>query len=569
MDRADLNAEELLEALGYSVLCFRDDRTLSILYASGSFYRLLGYREGEIQGLRLPSDNPVLRNEIPIDWRQVKAEIETKGYACPELRLIKKNGHHIWAAYRVRLCTKGGGADCFCGIAEDITLTRRSLRQQREQAEELKALTENVPGGVLCSRGDKFMTLSLISDGFCRITGYTRAEIQSSFGNRFLNMIYPKDREAVKKQLENCVCRNDTAEMIYRVLGRDGQVIWFLDKTRRTTDCNGHYWFYSVLIDVTAWKKAQDELAASEERYRLILEHMETPVFDCDLKTGRLYYSPAFQKKFGGGFPTSGDVLELLKSRDFVLKEDREPVFRSLNWLKRGESVKDEEYRIRSAEGNYIWCSVHPAMFFDEQGVPARLIAVITDIDRQKKENLVLREKAEHDLLTGLYNHITTKKLIEQAIAASREGERHAFFVIDIDNFKRVNDTWGHLCGDQLIELTAAQIRKRFREDDIIGRVGGDEFVIFLKDVSSRLILEKARILQRMFAGLRKSYKPECGITGSIGVSIYPIDGTTYEELFRKADAAMYAAKKHGKNTFRIYTKKDGDLSLPEADCGF
>ena len=550
----NLDLEGLVDDLGCSLLCCRRDDLLTIARASGSFYRTLGYQTGEVTALLAGWPDSVLRNVPPIDWNLVCAEMREKGFAVPELRLIKKDGHHIWASYRARLIAGADGAEYFCGVMEDITLQRRSRRKAREQAEELEALTANVPCGVLRCRGDEFLTLGLVSEGFCRMTDYSREEIASLFDNRFLAMVYERDRAPLLREIRDRA-KDGTAELTYRIVARNGRLVWVLDKSRRREDRSGNVWLYSVLMDVTETKKAQDELSATEERYRLILEHAADPILDYDLKTGRFYYSPAFTAKFGTGFPQEGNLLRDLEGHPLIYAPDRERLLHKLRRLLSGEEVDDDEFRFRSACGDHIWCNVHPAVFSDEQGTVTRLIVVISDIDRRKKEALALRQKAEHDLLTGLYNRVTVTGMIDAVIAQSEKGVRHALFVVDIDDFKTVNDHLGHLKGDELIVETAARLRRLFREEDIVGRIGGDEFVVFLRNITSvDLIVRKA---ENIGAAFRENPDPAVGgISGSIGISFYPYDGSSYEELFRKADAAMYAAKNGGKDSFRIYTRE-------------
>ncbi|XOQ43345.1 MAG: Diguanylate cyclase [Clostridium sp.] len=555
-----INLERLIDGLGYGLLCCEKDDRLSISYASESFYRMLGYQKGEITELLGTGPAPVLSNSPPIDWKCVTEEIKEKGFANPELRLIKKDGHHIWASYRVKLEKGQGGKEYFCGLVEDITLRRRSNKQRMEQAQELQALTSNVPCGVLHCRNDKVLSLNFVSEGFCRMTGYHREEIASEFSGQFIRMVYEQDRHLLLRRASKGMMQNETAETTYRIMGKNGRLIWVLDKSRQQKDDSGNIWLYSVLIDITEIHKAQEELAATEERYRMILEHAADPIVDFDLKTGRIYYSPAFTARFGEGFPQSGDLLESLSQHPIIYDQDRDRLLDEAVRLLQGEKLEDDEFRFREASGFYIWCNVHPAVFFDEQGAATRLIVVISDIDRRKKESIELRQKAEHDLLTGLYNRVTAMRMINQEIAHSKPGDRHALFVIDIDNFKHVNDHLGHLKGDELIIETATQIRKLFREDDIVGRVGGDEFVVFLRHITSMdLAVKKAENIGNAF---RRSRTPcGSGISGSIGISFYPYDGSSYNELFRKADAAMYAAKKNGKDSFRVYTREIEEFS--------
>ncbi|QNK39205.1 sensor domain-containing protein [Caproicibacter fermentans] len=555
-----LNLEQLIDDLGCSLLCCKPDSRLSILYASKAFFRTLGYAKDEISALLEEGPEPVLRNNPPVDWERIREEIRAKGFANPELRLIKKDGHHIWASYRVRLQKDQDGAEFFSGVLEDITLRRRSRRQRLEQAQELEALTANVPCGVLRCRSDEFLTLNFVSEGFCRMTGYRRDEIAAEFGSRFIQMIYEKDRDLLLRQAGGRMRRDGAAELTYRIMGKSGRLIWVLDKSRVQEDCNGNVWLYSVLMDITETQKAQEELAATEERYRMILEHAADPVVDFDLKTSRIYYSPAFTARFGTGFPQYGNLMADLPELSLIYEPDRRRLTEKADRLLHGEVLEDDEFRFLGADGVYIWCNVHPAAFLDEQGKAARLIVVISDIDRRKKESIALRQRAEHDLLTGLYNRVTAVGKIEKVIARSEREERHALFVIDIDNFKNVNDRLGHLKGDELIVETAARIKRLFREEDIVGRIGGDEFVVFLRGITSvNLVVKKAECIGNAFRENSIS-GPVC-VSGSVGISFYPYDGNSYEELFRKADAAMYAAKKSGKDSFRVYTSEIDEIA--------
>jgi len=558
-----LDLEQLIDGLGCSLLCCRKDSRLSILYASGSFYKTLGFAKGEITALLEDGPAPVLRNTPPVDWDRLAEEIAAKGYAKPELRLIKKDGHHIWASYRVRLQKGPEGDDFFCGVVEDITLSRRSRRLRLEQARELEALTANVPCGVLCCRNDEFLTLNFVSEGFCRLTGYGREEIASQFDDRFIRMVCEKDRDLLRLRAVGRRKQDGAVEITYRIVGKNGCLIWILDKTRLQEDCNGNVWLYSVLMNITQEQKTQEELAVTEERYHMLLEHAADPILDFDLKTGKIYSSPTFTARFGSEFPACGNLLEYLEKSPVIYGRDRRLLLDKTIRLLRGEAMGDGEFRFREADGGYIWCNVHPTAFFDEQGNITRLIVIISDIDRRKRESIVLRQQAEHDLLTGLFNRVTATERIGRLIAQSEKGERHAFFVIDIDNFKNINDHLGHLKGDELIVETASRIKQLFREKDIVARVGGDEFVVFLrKIVSVDLVVRKAESIGNAFRSSRASGC--CGLSGSIGISFYPYDGSSYEELFRKADAAMYAAKNSGKNSFRIYTREIDEITQAE-----
>lgn len=165
--------------------------------------------------------------------------------------------------------------------------------------------------------------------------------------------------------------------------------------------------------------------------------------------------------------------------------------------------------------------------------------------------NSKLKIRAENDLLTGLYNKITSELLISDYLETEGKNGRHALFVIDIDNFKNVNDEMGHLIGDRALIDTAAGINDSFRISDIKGRIGGDEFIVLLKNIASdEDIRKKAEDLCRLFKSI-KVYNGQ--ISGSVGAAVYPDHGTTYTELFEIADKAMYHSKELGKDGYYIY----------------
>jgi len=129
-------------------------------------------------------------------------------------------------------------------------------------------------------------------------------------------------------------------------------------------------------------------------------------------------------------------------------------------------------------------------------------------------------------------------------------------FMIDVDNFKQLNDTLGHQTGDEFLVLFAAAIKNCFRDDDIVGRVGGDEFFAFLKNASDiDVVNKKAQELLETIQELCAKYN-EAKVSGSIGVSMYPNNGKTVDELYAKADSALYKAKREGKNKYILYSDK-------------
>jgi diguanylate cyclase (GGDEF)-like protein len=166
------------------------------------------------------------------------------------------------------------------------------------------------------------------------------------------------------------------------------------------------------------------------------------------------------------------------------------------------------------------------------------------------------RKSYERDPMTGLYNKVSGVNYVKNEIMVRDENSTHALFVIDIDDFKNINDNLGHTVGDKVIAEVADIIASLFRDADIVFRFGGDEFAAFTVNISEENFVE--RKAAELGAALRKSYGEGdniYNISASIGIACYPRDGRSYEELFDNADAALYKTKEKGKDTYTVYSE--------------
>ncbi len=176
---------------------------------------------------------------------------------------------------------------------------------------------------------------------------------------------------------------------------------------------------------------------------------------------------------------------------------------------------------------------------------------------RSEEKTRLLREKAETDLLTGLSNKLATERKIRQYIEEN-PGSLAMMFLFDIDNFKKINDTHGHAFGDEVLRTLGGQISSVFRVTDIVGRIGGDEFIIFLKFLKEDAnTLKEADKLRKFFRNFSVGEYMKYSATASIGAAVYPDNGTDFESLYKAADKALYKAKQRGKNQVAFFDDRD------------
>lgn len=180
------------------------------------------------------------------------------------------------------------------------------------------------------------------------------------------------------------------------------------------------------------------------------------------------------------------------------------------------------------------------------------VIAVVSKL-RQMERNKTLANKADTDLLTGLNNKAATERKI-RTYMEEHPDEQSLLFVLDIDNFKKINDTMGHAFGDEVLRSLGQEIRAYFRFSDVIGRTGGDEFMIFLKGMKDdEIIMKEARKLDFFFKNFQAGDYVKYSATASIGAAVFPRDAADFESLYKAADKALYKAKQRGKNQIAFY----------------
>ncbi len=241
-----------------------------------------------------------------------------------------------------------------------------------------------------------------------------------------------------------------------------------------------------------------------------------------------------------------------------IVYEDDMSIF--LKFVENMKSGKDSfsDFRMVLTDGSVRYYRHIFKTTFDEQGNPIFVIGKSFDINEQKSYELL----SQIDLLTNCYNKVTSEGMIEKYITKEIDSQ-HALFIIDIDDFKSINDNLGHHYGDIVLSDIASKLNSLVRDGDIVGRIGGDEFIVFLKNTGNKRVIEQraaafAKVFKNTYSGEGKDYK----ISGSIGISLYPRDGRGFEDLYKAADKALYQSKRKGKDCYTFYTHElvDGTM---------
>lgn len=295
-------------------------------------------------------------------------------------------------------------------------------------------------------------------------------------------------------------------------------------------------------------------------KFRKVLEAYYDFIVEIEFPEEHLIYDVArFQKLLG----TDKECKKLEELFWFIVSnyihpDDLEAVdmFRQVDIRRKEENndfTYETEFRIK-VNNDYVWVSCVILYLLNDEMTMDYILMLIKNIDEKKKLELECTQLARRDAMTRLYNKTYVQRIIVEELEKVTYGNSAALLIVDIDNFKNVNDMFGHLMGDKVIIEFANRILESTREDDIVGRIGGDEFVVYLKNVSSRDVL--IHKIQRIIANLEFQFVDKdvnTHICCSIGAVLCSSGSVMdYTEIYQKADRSLYLAKNNGKNTYRI-----------------
>ncbi|GEA32768.1 sensor domain-containing protein [Clostridium diolis] len=311
-------------------------------------------------------------------------------------------------------------------------------------------------------------------------------------------------------------------------------------------------------------KKQKDALKKSEERYRLISEGSSDGLWDWDLSNDTVYISKEWSEMLG--FEEQEIPKYHKKWIERIHPIDIKKVTSNLHrCFKEKSQFYICEYRIKLKEGKYIWVSSKGKLLFNDKGEPVRVAGSHTDITEKKRMKEKLERLVHYDQLTGTILRTAFMDRLKVSIEeAKKEGLKLSVMFLDIDNFKIVNDMYGHHIGDLFLKKIAARLKACIRNADTLCRVGGDEFAILLPNLNS--IDEADEIARGIIDSFNctlivNKYKLSSSI--SIGIAVYPDNGKSGKMLLEKADIAMYKAKEEGKNNSRHFNNcMIGEINL-------
>ncbi|WP_404400454.1 EAL domain-containing protein [Pelagibacterium halotolerans] len=467
-----------------------------------------------------------------------------------ELRLRDGDGGYRWISDSCRVVERdaSGKPLRLVGTIRNIDERKKAEHLLREREGLLSVMFDQVPGAIALM-DEETRRIIQFNDHAAAMHGYTREEF-SSLGIADLRISplgdaldgrYTKIRETGVFALEGVHKRKDGSTFDVQI--RSARI-----------KLDDRWCALTIWTDVSELKQVQRALGAREEEVRTLVEHSPDGMIRYDRDLRRIYVNAAMHNLIG----SNASRLTGRRARKPSGVVDPAYYIATLQEVFRTGNERQIEVEHYNPSVAMRWSLVNFVPEFDEKGEVATVLATIRDITELVDQREKIRQLAYSDTLTGIVNRTGFNERFAQVLAGCRgAGKQAALLLFDLDRFKDVNDSLGHSAGDEMLREIGARLSRSMRRGDILARLGGDEFAVLLPDLRRRADVET--VVRRIRQALRAPFNlcdREVFTSAAIGISIFPDDGQTMDELSAHADAAMYDAKAAGPNSVRFYARE-------------
>lgn len=493
----------------------------------------------------------------PEDWSRLqRAVADCAAYRRPyelNLHIRRDDGTDGYLqVYGTALDVDEASVRKLVGFVQDVTRQQYTEAALSKSEADYRLLVEQQTD--LIVKVDAEGRFLFVSPGYCRTFGKRPEEL---LGQRFMPLVHPDDRAATETAMAALHHPPYHCYLEQRAMTSQGWR-WFGWSDSAVLDDQGQV---TVIIgagrDIHVRKLAELELLRTQRMLELALESGNIATYTADFRTGEVYVDERYLTQLGYGPGEIAVTYDWWQAR--VHPQDLA-----------GFSVQTEqvmygglddftaEYRFRHRDGHWVWLQDHARVYDrDPDGVALAASGLRIDITRRKEAELNLAYHAEHDPLTDLLNRRGMWRAIRRIHAqGSRTGRTYCIAILDLDFFKRINDEFGHMVGDGLLQEIARLLRNHTREADWVGRWGGEEFLLLMPDSN---IAQAAVFIERLRAQVEASHfhidAHPLRITTSAGIASCRLDDDSQDEVVNRADRALYAAKNAGRN--RVCTEAE------------
>ncbi|WP_113883822.1 MULTISPECIES: EAL domain-containing protein [Cytobacillus] len=367
----------------------------------------------------------------------------------------------------------------------------------------------------------------------------------------YLSYLHPDDRPAFEDQFQKLLNEKNSVDLICRIIRQDGEERYIHHRADYFSEESGSPKIIATIQDITEKRRMEEKLYENERKIGQIYENLDVGIYSADLIERKvIHFSRGVEGIFGY---TASELIDNFDLWDEVIHpDDLQSLEANRVNLIHGKSIRCQ-YRIYHKSGELRWVNDHSIPYLDERGELIRVDGFVTDITEQKWLEKRMRRMAFYDHLTDLPN----RRYFDQKLQSLIEDDEQQNFVVlffDLERLKQINDTFGHSSGDELLRLVSHRIKEKLNSVYFSARISGDQFAVIMEYIQEKEDpAQLADSINEIFSEPFHIDSFELNITPSIGISLYPDNGSTADELIRNAESSLYHAKQKGNNRFQVY----------------
>lgn len=531
------------------------DSPYPILKCDETFFKMMMLSEQDIKNNIQYLHNLITKKDYEDFIGSLVYQLNRSNYTSDRTHFVKGDGKTCQMLINGQAFTlKDGRSALHCTCTDISSLETAALVAERSLSD-LEIFSQSVRCGLSKHICDNSLTLIWANDYFYNLFGYSKTDYEESYGKSMIPMIYREDLPLVVNSITNLV-EDHEIDITFRIKHKTKKFRWVnliaashhLDQTESFPVAN------FVLNDVTKLKVAEMKAELEAQKYEIVADISEEIPFEYEIATDTITYAKKYETIFGRKNIYRHPQRKFIDA-GYVSEDTADAYSNIFEAAKRGDSHFNAEYQLLNIDGEYEWHYTTYSLITDTKGKPLRAVGILRNIHQAKLEQLSLLQRAQTDSMTGLLNKGTTESYIKEQLKAIQPGAYDVLMLIDIDDFKGINDTYGHLAGDKVIIDIAHVLTNYTQNRGFVGRIGGDEFLVYMPNIlDTTLACETAENYANELRALYPKADGKPKVTLSIGIAATDTS-ISYTDFVENADKAVYQAKLNGKDGYVLYDK--------------
>lgn len=513
---------------------------------------MTGYSPRELSNKICTLDNLFYVEDFDEAIASINYQLSISNLVSVQHRIVTKRGAILTVLCNGQAFSLNDGRDVLQCVFTDITNLENAASETAKAKTDLEIFANTVPSGVSKHLLDNNLSLIWANNYFYDMCGYTSSEYKEHYGKNTLPIVLSEDLAIVIDALADLTEDTNSKILNFRIKCADNSIKWVNAIFARAGELqNGFPVVNLVMSDITNLKIAEMKARLEEQKYLIISDISEELPYEYDIFEDVITFADKFNNIFEGESIIINPDVNMVNS-GLISYDTKDAIEELLYLAKTGTEYYSTEFKLNTKNGGYQWYFSTFSAIYDENGTPMRVVGLLRNIHAQKVEQQKLLTKAETDLMTGLLNKATVESKIKSYLRELNGNSYNVLMLVDIDDFKNINDTYGHLKGDEVIIDIAKTLMEYTGEYDLAGRLGGDEFcVCFSNLLDTQVACEKAELIADK---IRQIYPggDTCKVTLSIGIASTN-EQIPYNVLLENTDTALYQAKLNGKNCYYCY----------------